>query len=119
MATDDETGAARWDSDQLRTDEGAEDPLPQRSPDVPADADEAIAADAQAAEPVADDAQAEGDAPDWNKGQMATDDAGEGQTWIDPDTMPESEMGATGGRANPGGGQRFGERDDTPAEDPS
>jgi hypothetical protein len=140
MASDDETTAGRWDKDQLRIDDGPADPLPPRSGDevvVADDAGEVLVADVVVADPVTGvvaedvivattagsgtDASGSGDegrsAPGWNKGQMAIDDGDEAQPRYDPDTMPESETGPTGGRANPGGGERFGEIDDTRPEE--
>lgn len=96
--------AAHWDKEQLRIDDGSEDPISPRSEGEPAIADHVA------------DVEADPDR-DWNKGQMAIDDGDQPQPWIDPDTMLESEMGPTGGRANPGGGRRFGEIDDSSATD--
>jgi hypothetical protein len=42
---------------------------------------------------------------------------GEAQPRIDPADMEESESGLTGGRSNPGGGERFGEIDDEGTDD--
>jgi hypothetical protein len=90
----DDTTAGQWDKEQLRIDDEADDPLaPTTRPGPSTDPSR--------------------DEPGWNKGQMAIDDAGEAQPRYDPDTMAESETGPTGGRSNPGGGERFGEIDDT------
>lgn len=133
----DRTTAGRWDEEQMRIDDGAGDPLPPRSggevdrdaadeTDVLRAADvvvvdpeagvitEAVVVETDAAAGDADEGRSE---PGWNKGQMAIDDAGEPQPRYDPDAMPESQEGPTGGRANPGGGERFGEIDDTGPKD--
>jgi hypothetical protein len=132
MTSDDKTTAGRWDKEEMRIDDGPADPRPPRTGNEPDDAGQAVVADVVVADPeagvvaeevvVATDAgvggQDEGQTrPGWNKGQMAIDDGGEAQPREDPDAMPESEEGPTGGRANPGGGERFGEIDDTRPED--
>jgi hypothetical protein len=82
--------AGHWDRHQMEFDDRG--PADEPSPTAPED-----------------------DVPGWNKAQMEFDDPGEDHAtrrWIDPNEMPESEEGPTGLRANPGGGERFGDIDD-------
>jgi hypothetical protein len=126
MASQDQPKAGGWQKEEMRIDDGAGDPLP---PEPGTDDDEAdvtvvdvVAVDPAAGEVVAAHVEtvvgedSGEDEPGWNKGQMTIDDGGEAPRRIDPDAMPESEEGPTGLRSNPGGGERFGEIDDGPAD---
>jgi hypothetical protein len=102
--------AGQWTREQVRIDDGTDDPLP------PASSDTADVSDADVTEAGERfDATADRRSPEapWNKGQMAIDDGGEAQPLIDPDAMPGSEAGPTGRRAGAGGGKQFGDVDDT------
>lgn len=98
MSSERERPAAEWQRDQMRFDDEGRDPLPPEAEDEAA--------------PGADAGRPGEDVRDWNKGQMAFDDGQEGERWRDPDEMPPSESGFSGGRSNPGGGQRFGKFDE-------
>jgi hypothetical protein len=59
-----------------------------------------------------------GDAPDWNEGQMAEEHADGSRTAGPSDEeIAESAHGLSGGGTNPGGGERWAERDDESSED--
>jgi hypothetical protein len=58
------------------------------------------------------------DAPSWNEGQMAEQHADGSRTAGPSDSeIAESAHGLSGGGSNSGGGERWAERDDEPAED--
>lgn len=74
--------------------------------------------DQMSSDPEASPEDADSAVPTWNEGQMA-EQRSDGTRSPDPSSaeIAESAGGLSGGGANPGGGERWAERDDDATED--
>ena len=91
--TDDSKPAGPWDRHQIETD------------------DPATSGPQPATDPAATDGEEGADRPDWNLGSMAPERAdGSGGPHTEP-VDPDEGTGPSGGGVNPGGGERWAERD--------